>query len=236
MRGGVWAESMDRDRAETIEGGINQMINLNGAWEPRGYVGPRVEINENEMVRLWKNRPVLVTTFTVEEAQEQINLTLAETELRNSEGEKPYATVKECFLRDGTLVFVDDFTITGESREELMKTENSRYGNVVIVDDQCLSRLQGEWQCDDGYTRIAFQGNKMRFGYGEELPHEVEIITVKYRSESEGERFYIRNRDPAMDGVGMFGQITCEGQWLHTYIPVCDARPADMLFKKIEMV
>ena len=45
------------------------MVKLNGAWETKGYLGPRIEIRGRKLIRLWRGSPVLETTFTKEKEE-----------------------------------------------------------------------------------------------------------------------------------------------------------------------
>ena len=207
------------------------MPELNGAWEPKGYLGPRVEIEGNKLIRLWKNHPVLETEFESKELSDRTGLMLKNRELCYSGSDKPYAVIKECYYQNGALVLVDDFPITGESRDELYKTGNSRYGNVTFEDEIVLPQIAGEWQCEGSGLCMAFNGNRMKFGYAGSLNDEAEIIAVHYRYDAEG-IYYIVDQNPAREGVGMFGRICYRGGEIRTYIPICDASPAELVFRK----
>ncbi len=112
------------------------MKNLDGAWEPKGYIGPRVEISGNKLVRLWMNSPVLETKFSVIEKDGRTELKLENNELRYSGSAKAYATVEECRVEGDAIVFTDFFPITGKSTEERYRTEKSRYGDGTGVENE----------------------------------------------------------------------------------------------------
>ncbi len=210
------------------------MKELDGAWEPKGYIGPRVEIEGKKLTRLWKGTSVLETKFSIEKEGDKTVLKLKNHELRYPNDRKAYATVKECYVQDDTLVLVDDFPITGESRDELVKTENSRYGDVTIVDDEFLPVLQGKWKCTTSDMCMEFDGNTVKFGYNDSMVNNsIAIVTVRYRYDFHSGDVYIIDKDPAKEFVGMFGKIVFRGGILSTYIPVCDANPQYMIFEKI---
>ncbi len=210
------------------------MKELDGAWEPN-YLGPRVEIKGKKLIRLWRGAPVLTTSFSVKKDGERLVLTLKENGMRYTDDSAPYAEIKECYFENGVLTFKDFFPISGESVEELRKTENGRYGNVTVVDKEILPALRGTWtevtsDPDSKWkTRFKFSGSRMYFGFGDDLNNSVEIVCVRHNSYPE---IKIIDKDPSKDGVGHFGQISFRGDTLSTYIPVCDAPSVEMTLKK----
>ena len=174
--------------AQSAAGGNDMQTeypDLTGAWEPENYIGPRVEITGDRLIRLWNSSPVLETTYRMERSGDRIVLVLEDTALCYSGSDTPYATVKECWYEDGAITVVDNFPITGESTDVLYPTENSRYGNVDDVSDQVLPQLQGKWKALDSDWNLSFEGNTMHYGYGEEQIHQVEVVVVKDRSSGE---------------------------------------------------
>jgi len=207
---------------------------LEGYWEP-GNRGTRVEIHEDEMTVLWLNRPVLVTKFTVTKENEEYVLHLQKNGLRYAADAKDYATVTGCSLKDGKLYFSKHFPISGPSDEVLSKTTNSRYGNVDIITDQALPRLQGIWRTIDGSHSIKIQGNTLSIRFREydwEKPEKIAV--VRYRWEQNPERFRIVNQDPAQEYICHLTEFRHENGKLITCMPVFDAPRADMVFVKIE--
>ena len=207
------------------------MVLLNGAWEPKGYIGPRVEIRGRKLVRLWRGSPVLETGFTTREEDGKLLLLLRDTELRYAGAGSPYASVKACWYADGALTFVDDFPITGESTDVLFPTDNSRYGNVTVVDREMLPLLRGKWAARDWGFVLRFRGRVMEYGFGDELSEREEIIAL--RSNGDGE-VSIRPRDPGKDGFRSFAPLRWQGGVLVTYIPVMDAPAQNLVFEKNE--
>jgi hypothetical protein len=205
------------------------MQKLNGAWEPRGYLGPRLEIQGRKLIRLWRSSPVLETTFTTENEDGKLRLKLKNTELRYAGSEKPYAAIKDCWFSDGVITLVDDFPITGESRDVLFPTSNSRYGNVTVVDRELLPQLKGKWVSGDVSSFLCFRGGVLEFGYDEETLRREEITVV--RSNGDGE-IRVVSRDPSREEVGMFGPLVFRDGVLHTCIPVCDAPAVQIIFHR----
>ncbi|MBR4656207.1 MAG: hypothetical protein IKO68_06465 [Oscillospiraceae bacterium] len=205
------------------------MVKLNGAWETKGYLGPRIEIRGRKLIRLWRGSPVLETTFTKEKEEGRLRLKLKNTELRYAGSDRSYATVKECWFADGAITLVDDFPITGESTDVLYPTANSRYGNVTLMDREMLPQLAGKWVSEGTSTVLYFRGGTMEFGYEDTAMHREEIAVV--RNNSDGE-IRVIHRDPSRDGVGWFGPLSYRDGALHTYIPVCDAPAKKLIFHK----
>ena len=204
---------------------------LDGAWEPKGYIGPRVEIKGNELVRFWMGAPVLKTEFTEEKQGEKTVLHLEKTALSYEGSSSSYATVKECYVQNGGMTFIDDFPITGESTDTLYPTQNSRYGNVTIVDEMALPLLQGTWKQTDYDCRLRFFGNVMSFGLGKNFTDKTKIVTVT-RNWEKGDRIYVINENPARSDIGHYEGMYLEAGVLHAYIPVCDAQPVMLSFIK----
>lgn len=204
------------------------MKKLNGAWEPKGYIGPRAEIKGCRLVRLWRGAVVLDTGFAARPQGESVELELAERGLRHAPGEEPYAVVKVCRYENGTLTMVDDFPITGESTEVLYPTENSRYGDAE-EDRKALALLRGEWIGSEG-TRLRFRGRTMQCAYGDEPWRCAEQVVV-LRRRSDGE-VTVRSRDPAKDMLGFFAPLRWQGDTLATYVPVCDAPSVQIVFTR----
>jgi hypothetical protein len=205
------------------------MRKLNGAWEPRGYLGPRLEIQGRKLIRLWRSSPVLETTFTTKTEEGKLRLKLKDTELKYAGSEKPYAVIKDCWFSDGAITLVDDFPITGESTDVLYPTANSRYGDVTLVDRELLPQLEGKWVSGDISAFLVFRGGVLEFGYDEETLRREEIAVV--RSNGDGE-IRVVSRDPSREEVGMFGPLRYLGGALHTYIPVCDAPQVNIVFHR----
>jgi|GEM_PF-710956 len=202
---------------------------LDGAWEPKGYLGPRVEISGNELVRLWRGAPVLQTTFTAEKTENGYLLQLAETRLRHVPGGEPYAEIRECRYENGALTLVDEFPITGESTDTLYPTQNNRYGNYEIVSDEVLPRLAGTWKEEGGSLRMRLEGDRLFFGYVDGPDDSVEVVALRSGGD---QTVSLHDVDPSLDGVGMFGRITVQDDGLHTYLPICDAPSAEIVFRR----
>ena len=205
---------------------------LDGAWEPKNYVGPRVKIEGSRLTRLWQNSPVLTTAFSAEKQGDRVTLKFETSDLCYVNSEKPYATVKECFYEDGGLTFVDDFPITGESRDTLYRTQNSRYGNVTVVDGETLPLLQGKWVREESEEYIIFRGNEICCGYGKDLKNCGEFVTVRRNGERDKECFDVVNKDPSKNMLGYYVNVRYEHGVITAQIPVCDAPQIIISFKK----
>ena len=206
---------------------------FDGAWEPKGYIGPRVEIEGTKLLRLWRNSPVLTTEFGVEQAGDRKILVLAKNELAYEGETRPYATVKECYFENGAITFVDDFPFSGESRDTLYPTMNSRYGNVTIVSEEVLPLLQGTWVEDGSDARLIFRGNKLSYGYdSKHLESGQTIIAVRPNGDWNRDCVYIINEDPSKSGVGYYADVCYKDGRLTACIPVCDAPALYLTFHK----
>ena len=205
------------------------MQKLNGAWEPRGYLGPRAEIRGRKLIRLWRSSPVLETGFSTEREDDRLLLKLEKTELQYAGSDRPYASVRACWYKDGALTFVDDFPITGESTEVLYPTDHSRYGNVTIVDREYLPKLRGKWVSNDSSMTLCFRNGVMEIDHDGSVYRTVRIAVVRNKGDGE---VRIINRDPACEELGMFAPLRWQGGTLHTYIPICDAAPGTIIFHR----
>ena len=172
---------------------------LNGAWEMRGVIGSRIEIDGKNIVILWRNAPVLDTTFKVKESDGAIELILKKDGMRYAGTYSDYATVKSITLRDGKLEFVEHFPITGDSKTVMEKTSNSRYGNYEIVDG-ILDELQGVWKSADGFVEIKIEGDRMTF---DGVDTRIHVLRSLYESAPKGQ-YLIADRDPSVYGWGGF--------------------------------
>ena len=133
---------------------------LDGAWKPRDY-GTRIEIDGDHILILWMNRAQLETTFTVTEEDGKTVLHLEKTGLRERGDQKDYAQITGLWVEDGQMHFVKVFDIAGEKSEVLSPTAESRYGNVTVVTEEELPRLEGLWKTNDrmDYT-LKIEGEK----------------------------------------------------------------------------
>ena len=91
---------------------------LDGAWKPRDY-GTRIEIDGDNILILWMNRPQLETTFTVTEEDGKKVLHLEKTGMREHGDKKDYAQITGLWIEDGVMHFVKVFDIAGEKSEVL---------------------------------------------------------------------------------------------------------------------
>ncbi len=211
-------------QSDTDSEPVNEFSELEGAWEPN-YVGPRVEIEGDRFIRLWNGGVVLDTTFTAERDGDAILLHLADTAMRYTPDDRPYATMTSCRWENGTLTLTDDFPITGESSDTLLPTTKSRYGDVTILDD-VLPLLAGDWEDDTGLS-LRIEGDRMLCG-----GDAAEVIAVRYNWDS-SERIFLIDRDPSRHGLFGFSEVRVFGDSLFATIPIMDAPgPVELVFTK----
>lgn len=200
---------------------------LNGYWEEPGVIGTRIEIRGSRILVLWRNSPVLDTRFTVERAEEgRLYLRLKSTGLRYEGADRDYATVTGLYLADGRLHFEKDFPITGKSEEILAKTDNSRYGNVTVVDKEILPELKGTWKDEHDFYTLTFQGNKLTV-----LDYTVKIHVVRGNGETGGYR--IVNQDPSKREIPPFFTLEYLGDRIEGRPLILDAPPVTIVFHKL---
>jgi len=202
------------------------MDQLNGAWEPRLSVGPRVEIDGDRFLRLWKGGVVLDTTFTAEKTDGGLLLRLAENGLRYAPAQEPYAVIRECRFADGALILTDDFPISGESVEELYPTQKSRWGDVTILGD-VLPRLAGTWTSPSGdWAALRFSGDRLTWN-----GQTVSVLAACRNGDPSGD-IRIIDRDPAREFLFGFSSLVLRGETLHASVFVCDGPSIEFTFTK----
>lgn len=208
------------------------MDRFNGAWEEKGVIGPRVEIQGNRLVRLWNANIVLETDFETFEEGGKTVLKLVHSGLRDSSSIDPYATIKECYYDGAALVFIDEYRFAGETELRMTPTSNSRYGNVTIVSDEVMPQLQGKWESK--YTDLLFEGSFLSIsGHGLNKPESVtQVVAVKHNSQDSDEIFII-DKDPAKKSIGTYTSIIfCDGS-LKAYVRVSDTQSMEVAFTKL---
>lgn len=202
---------------------------FDGAWEERGVIGTRIEIEGDRLTVLWRNGPVLETKFKVKKTDEGEELVLAHKGLRYENSDRDYAEVTGIVVKDGKMRFTEYFPISGKSESTLEKTERSRYGDVTIVDREVLPQLQGEWTDDGGYIRIVFSGDTAMYN-----GDKIKIHAVKSNSSYASGEYRIIDADPSKYEVFFLANMKFEGGVLSAVIPVCDAPSVTTYFKKVK--
>ncbi|MBR7071318.1 MAG: hypothetical protein IKI29_04060 [Clostridia bacterium] len=201
---------------------------LNGAWEERGVIGTRIEIDGNKLTVLWRSAPVLETTFRMAQKDGLLELKLKHNGLRYQNDVKNYATIRRIIFADGKLEVTQDFPISGESQEILQKTDRTRYGNYEI-DDSILPQLQGTWKSNDGYFEITFHKDKMNF-----CGLVTRVHALKPKNISNGAELYmIADQDSSVEGWHGFSRLQYYGGILTSTMFVCDAPSVQYIFKKV---
>ena len=202
---------------------------LTGSWEEPGVIGTRIEIEKNRVLILWRNGPVLDTTFTVEKTPEGVlRLRLKENGLRYESADSDYASVTDLYWKDGALHYCQLFPISGPSEEILKKTENSRFGNYTDVSRKILPELQGRWKDTTGYHELRFRGSILENG-----TEKIRVCVLHSNYLKEDDPVYrVVDADPAKYSVFFFGSMDYRNGELTAVIPVCDAPSIDLTFHK----
>ncbi len=200
---------------------------LNGAWEKKGVLGTRIEIDGDKLLILWMNNPVLETTFSLTVDGGTAALVLADKGLRYEGDGKDYATVTSLIYREGKLEFTESFPVSGEKKETLSKTENSRYGNYDIA-DEVLDELQGTWQDESGYYTIVFSGDEMTLN---EVKTNVHVLKNK-ADDSDKPTYLIADANPAVTEFGGITRPEYRNGVLTAYVIVYDADSIKLTFTK----
>ena len=198
---------------------------LNGAWEEPGVIGIRIEIDEPNITVLWRNAPVLMTKFQRHETKEGIELILHQTGLRYEQATSDYATLTKLFYHDGKLEMVEEFPITGTSSCTLQKTENSRYGNYLIVDEQ-LEQLEGEWESEDKIYQLQFHKDVVILE-GRTCP--IHMLQAKGQR---GGRYRIVDQDSSHYELPSFYSLEYENGVIYAQEKILDAKPVVIVFHK----
>ncbi len=206
------------------------MGRFDGAWEEKGVIGPRVEIDGDRLVYLWQASVVLETRFDIVQDGGKTILKLEHNGLRNSGSLDPYAVINECYYDGSALVFVDDYRFSGESTVKMYPTKNSRYGNVTLVNDEILPLVQGKWESK--YTDLTFKDDHLFISSHDDGTTECELSIVCARSNSSPDKVSILDKEPSRHSIGSFYSLTFTGGVLTGMIEVCDDKPIIVTFSK----
>lgn len=196
---------------------------LNGAWEEKGVIGTRVEIDGDKITFLWRSSPVLTTSFRVKCGDDKDELILKKTGLRYAGASSDYAEVIGLRFAEGQLVLTEFFPITGKSQTVLTLTENTRYGRYT-PDPDALSSIWGNWTDEQGYCKLSFREDKATVN-GEEQPY---VVLIPFG----GGETIVTGADPAVDGLGGLGRLTLRGDALYGSVRVCDAPSVPLVFHR----
>lgn len=192
------------------------MDKLDGAWEERGVIGMRVEIDGKRLTVLWRGGAVLETRFSEKDGV----LTLKNTGLRYNGAASDYARITAMTYADGVLTVEEEFPITGKSVTALTRTGNSRYGSCVR-DDTALPSLAGAWERD-----------------GSTLVIDGDTLTLDGRSvkgcllRSPDGALTLADADPAKDGLFYFSRLAVAGDALVGTELVLDAGTVQVIFRR----
>ena len=198
---------------------------LYGAWEERGVLGSRIEIDKKTVTVLWRGAPVLTSGYKTEETEDGRLVVLPEKRgMRYERDVKDYAQVVEISEKDGRLLFVEDFPISGRSEVTMTKTDRNRYGDYDVVTEQFAKELAGTWSDEGGYFKMTFRGSTMKTGLG-----SYRIVVLRRRYD---QRIIIHDEDPSKDLIDGLANIEFAGTAIHAMMPVCDAQPHYIELKK----
>ena len=199
---------------------------LNGAWEERGVIGTRIEIEGNIIDIMWRNSTVLKTKFKTVEKDGKLSLILNDKEMRYTKDTPAYATVEEIYFENDSLHFIELFPITGTSTTVLSKTTNSRYGNYEIVDDEILPLLQGKWISNDEYLKLEIKGRTIACN-----DNKTKIHILKSNGSFVG-KYEVVDDDPSKFSLLYFNRVEFDGVNILAYEYVCDAPSVEIVFRK----
>ncbi|MBQ6183045.1 MAG: hypothetical protein IJK33_04075 [Clostridia bacterium] len=200
---------------------------LTGAWEERGIIGIRIEINRRKLTVLWRNSPVLRTKYKAVKTENGYELALEERGLRYEGSDSDYASVTRLSYAEGRLTFEELFPITGPSTTVLTSTENSRYGDYTVCDN-VLKELQGKWKEVYGSFELVFEKDTL-YLFGRTI--KIHVLHSNYERAPERE-FLIVDADPSKYELYGMTRITYDGDTLRSSMIICDAPPHEMIFIK----
>ena len=212
---------------------MKQPHELNGAWEERGVIGTRVEIEncngkKGDIIVLWRNAPVLRTSFRLTPDGDRLALDLKARGLRYEKSASDYAQIISLSYENGTLTMTKNFPFSGEDTERLTKTSYSRYGNYTIRKDM-LPALQGLWVDDREWLKIRITGDTLEVNDGYRT--KIHVMHSNQAGEPEG-RFYLFDQDPSVDSFQGFSRFIFCGGALATQMMVCDAPAVPVILHK----
>ena len=202
---------------------------LDGAWEEPGVIGTRIEIEEPTITVLWRNAPVLITTFQKKELENSIELKLKDKNLCYEKDSSPYARIEKIVYQDEKLNIVEYFPITGESHTTLKRTNNSRYGNYEIV-DEILEELEGIWRDKDEFYNVEFIKNEFILN-GKKT--KVHVLHSNSFQETIKE-YKIVDEDPSKWGIFHFHDLEYLNGNLVATEMIYDAGPQKIMLYKIK--
>jgi len=195
-----------------------------GAWEEPGVIGTRIEIEGRKLTILWRNSPVLETSFRTKKTGDAVELIPVARELSYTKGGPAYATVVSLVIEGDALIFAEHFPVTGRSTERLKRTDNTRYGNYDFADD-VLPELQGEWSTDDGRVVAAIRGDSMTFGG---VTKRIRVLAPRG-----GGAYRIATDNPAEYEFGYYTRPEYSGGVISAYEIVLDGPSVRVELKKM---
>ncbi len=201
---------------------------LFGNWEEKNVIGTRVEIDKNTLAILWQGGIVLKTKYkATKEKDGKITLKLKQNGLRYEGSVSDYAVVTSLYYEAGSLYFIKNFPITGESTEILTKTENSRYGNYRIEDEKILPLLEGEWKSTNGFYELSFLGDTLIFG-----GKKIKIHALRSNYEGAIEEYKIADQNPAKHEIAHLANLKYSGGVITANEIILDGPTVTIVFEK----
>ena len=198
---------------------------LDGAWEERGVIGTRVEIEGKKIVILWRSAPVLTTTFRIKHLDDADELVLKKRGLRYEGAASDYAEATGLIYAEGKLTLTEYFPITGESQTVLTPTENTRYGRYA-PDPDAQALVEGDWTDERGFCRLSFRKDRVTIN-----GKERRFVVLR---PFDGGDLLVADANPSADGWEGMGRLILRDGALLGEIRVCDAPSVPLLFKRAE--
>ena len=214
---------------------------LNGYWE-EGY-HYYVEIKDKSLtLRDASKRIVFETSLKYDikklEKGEKTDLIIGNTTLAADYKGNPMWWITGFYYENGEIYMKTHYTIMGDSDYVLKKVEHDPFYNYLILDDEYLPRLQGEWvqwrRDKNTKSTLVIKGNDLRFLYDGSEIHKCRIHAVAYRSDPK--KVFLNDFDLTVSGVGMYTSLDVEPDMLTGYEMVCDMSMPLSVFARRDML
>ena len=188
---------------------------LRGAWkdDAEGY---RVEIEDDRFLLLHYNKPKLDCGFSLSEAAEngrkyQAVLETEKTELWNKGDFRPFGDLLSVEVSGDRMLMTLHFPMSGNYYIELVKTGETRFGNVSFADEK-IHELAGDWLEESNRgLGIRIEGNNLSILRGNESE---EVGAVRTVIKPDG-RLMIVSEDPSVYEVGFFTEVWYDNEKIH---------------------
>ena len=200
---------------------------LNGYWE-EGY-HYYFEIRDKSFSLRDSSKRVVFETYIKYNAKklesgEKTELKIGETTLARTYKGEPMWYITGLYYENVEIHMDTHYTITGDSSYVLHKVDHGPFYNLLILDDEYLKQLQGEWvQWSENGKRnstIRIFKNEIQFLYGGSVMDKAKFHVLAYRSSPD--RPFISSEDLTVSGIGMYNELRIEPDMLTGYEMVCD--------------